>query len=722
MRRFVRSWIVVAFAWQTATATADVAWHADGWSHRALAEVTQPGDADVDVASMWLIHCGLLQEGADDLRVYSVDGQAVPYEIAYHHPKRDTLLLLRGVPGDRLAVYFGNADASADSLRAVRPSLIGAGPPRAGPEANGWIPRAGLVLTTMRRPRESPNPMSVDEMRTLIASSPGPDGAGLVPTVSHGLNPFGDSDHYLSIYRGWLRLPSTGAWGFCTASNEASFSFIDGRDLVHWPGRHTEQRGRFGEKSANHNLQAGLHYVEYVHEEVLLYQTAFLGWRPPRADRFDAIPASAWPRPHTASVMRYETADGRTTLMPRAELLDSVWPPDRSRGQYTRYRFTAMGDPADVVDIVWQFGDGITATGRQAEHIFTRTASYSVILKIKRDRSEQQTYSFPLTVFPIEHLEAPFREGDPATYRERMAAYDPSSMAMDGVVELAWFYSSFGDADRSSAVAKAAMPRAKREGPSYAELNWLAAGDAGTSQWWWSRKPDSDQADATPLLRAAIEASDDPALKLAAIERLIRLTAAAGDGPQTIAALRAMADPMATAPDAPPSARRHLREVLIAVGDVQLVTGTASDAANQYKLAEAMSEPPVPANVRAAKVGAFPELLEQAMADRDWAAAEATLGEWMQRFPADMATGAPLFHLGKLAMRRDRPGEAIRPLEVAIRVGRGSEFEAEARYLLAHAFRQVGDDAACRQTLQALIETSLGGPWRLRALKELEAR
>ena len=99
----------------------------------------------------------------------------------------------------------------------------------------------------MRRPREADNPKTPAELAALMAQSPRLDGAGYRANIRDGCNPFGDSDYFISVYRGWLRLPAGGTYSFCTASNEASFSFLDGAALVHWPGRHTEQRGKYGE-------------------------------------------------------------------------------------------------------------------------------------------------------------------------------------------------------------------------------------------------------------------------------------------------------------------------------------------------------------------------------------------------------------------------------------------------------------------------------------------
>src|SRR5262249_24829733 len=145
--------------------------------------------------------------------------------------------------------------------------------PGAGPPRGSWVPRYGLVLETIERPKGD-NPNTIDDMAKLIAGSKAKHGARYQRRISDGYNPFGPSDYYISIYRGWINIPKAGKYQFCTISNEASFSFLDGKELVHWPGRHTVERGIHGEKNAAVELTAGLHYIEYYHEEVTLEQMA----------------------------------------------------------------------------------------------------------------------------------------------------------------------------------------------------------------------------------------------------------------------------------------------------------------------------------------------------------------------------------------------------------------------------------------------------------------
>lgn len=691
----------------------------DAWRYRAHVRITQPGSPGVDVAAVRVIHCGNIQPDGDDVRVLDSAGQPVPYEIAYLHPQYDALLLVRGQPDDTLTIAFGNAEAPRDPMRAMRGDL-GSGPPTPGPAADGWVPRAGLVLTTMRRQPDTPNPTTIAQMRDLIAASPALDGADLVPTISHGLNPFGDSDHFISLYRGWLKLPSSGAWGFCTASNEASFSFIDGNDLVHWPGRHTEQRGKFGEKSAEHTLDAGLHYIEYAHEEVLLYQTAFLGWKPPGKASYDAIPAEAWIKPHRAEVRTYDAQPGATSVMPLVELLDSVWPSQRASGQYTRYRFTALGQVEPDTSIVWQFGDGSEATGHSVEHVYLRTGEFDVTMRQpSRGKAMQR---FPLRVYPIEHLEDGYRKGRPAEYLRVLEGTTVTSLHLADLTQLAWFHEEFGDRSTTVTLAELGLSRARPDQADRADLHLLAAGDAGRAEAVWSGLAARDTAAAADHLRAAVDLAEDIPTRLELLGRLIRVDGAGRDDLAAAEKTFAQAEALAQASGTEGRVRPAWREVLTAMGDVYLLRGDTGRATGLYQRAEALNEPVVPASVRAAKVGAFAEAMEQALADKDWKTATAVIEEWMGRFPADMATGSPLFYRGKLAMMRDQPGAAVRPLTVAAQAGRGSEFEAEARYLLAQAYRQTGDDAAYRRTLRELIDTGLAGPWRERALDELKQK
>src|SRR5581483_498021 len=187
-----------------------------------------------------------------------------PFQTVFHDHERYSLISFRATNArGQYFVYFGNPTATRAAEEIVIDPTPGAGPPKAA-----WLP-VGLVLQTWQRP-PGDNPRSVDDLKKLLAGSKARYGARYQSEVSDGFNHFGPSDYYISVYRGWMRIPSAGSYKFCTASNEASFSFLDGKELVHWPGRHTAERGMHGEVNATVQLQPGLHYLEYYHEEVTL--------------------------------------------------------------------------------------------------------------------------------------------------------------------------------------------------------------------------------------------------------------------------------------------------------------------------------------------------------------------------------------------------------------------------------------------------------------------
>ena len=129
-------------------------WHASGWSRRAVVGIASKSPG-INVAAVRIHHGGDAAADGDDYRIFDQAGRPVAYEVTYHHPQRDTLLSFRSSGGGTYAIYYGKPGAWRDPMRAVADTAPGGGPPRPGPRAGGWIPRAGLVLTTMRRPRET---------------------------------------------------------------------------------------------------------------------------------------------------------------------------------------------------------------------------------------------------------------------------------------------------------------------------------------------------------------------------------------------------------------------------------------------------------------------------------------------------------------------------------------------------------------------------------------
>jgi TolA-binding protein len=702
---------------------ADPAWQAAGWTQRAVVAVTQP-DGPRDVAAVNILHAGHAAAEGKDYRIFDSAGQAVPYEVTYHHPARDSWISFRAPPGQKeFVIYYGKSDAEIDPQRAM-PAPLGKGPPHAGAAAGGWIPRSGLLLTTMRRDRETDNPKGVPQMLELVARSPGLDGAAYRSAISDSFNPFGDSDYYISVYRGWIEIPTAGNYGFCTASNEASFSFLDGKDLVHWPGRHTEQRGKHGEYNASRELAAGPHYVEYLQEEVLLYQLAFLGYRTPGSAAFDGIPEAMFPLPRAAAVARYEQADGKRAVAPRPELVDNVWPKELSGGQFTRYRFTADAGSAATDwqgwTLDWDFGDGIAASGPSVEHVFLRNGDYPVKLTASSGDTRVEAV-WPLVVFPIEHLGGPYREGRSEDYVPIVEHYDAGRLHGALLGELVRFLAASGQQAAAEKLAETILARTDLEATARAEAHLMLAGDAGLAATVWDAPPPPDRvAKIVEHLQTAIPLLTDPTAKVRAIARLVRVRGVEQHDVAAAATLYSdglkLAQPTKQGDRAKPAA---LRDLHLAMGDALLVANAPGKAAAAYREAEQLVEAPIPPAVRAAKIGAYPENLAQQVSAKNLDDAWTVVREWIDLFPADQARGASLFWLGKLEQLRGKPQASLRPLQLAVALGEGSDVEAEARWLLAETYRQLGAADKQKQTLEALVAAGLTGPYRDKALAAL---
>ncbi|MCH8147882.1 MAG: PKD domain-containing protein, partial [Planctomycetes bacterium] len=428
---------------------------------------------NVDTAAVKIYCEGRASADGRDYRVLDAVGNPVPFQLTYHNADHYSLIAFRAAKpnaGTLFYVYFGNKGADRAKQQIIANDEPGAGPPKAG-----WIPRAGLVFSTMQRP-QGENPKTVEELRKLIAGSKQRYGARYQRRVADGHNPFGLSDYYISVYRGWINIPRAGTYKFCTASNEASFSFLDGRKLVHWPGRHTSQRGLRGEKNETLQLTAGLHYLEYYHEEVQLKQVAFLGWSPPGSEtgHFAAIPQSIYTVPHATSVVSYQGRNGEQLLFFEPDILDSIWPEDRHTGQYTRVRFQAGHHKSlpGGTTFRWDFGDGYSQTGATAEHVYLRLGQYDVTLTAEGPAG-RSSVTWPLEIYEVQHVTDSIKQGRPPDYAKIAARYDPAKLDAASLKELAHLFAESdmpADAlrvgrvfvDRFSDTHAALLPRVQR--------------------------------------------------------------------------------------------------------------------------------------------------------------------------------------------------------------------------------------------------------------------
>src|SRR5262245_23477426 len=181
-------------------------WHLPGWNARAAVEITRPSpDAGCDVCGVKILCQGRAKPDGSDYRVTDAAGKAQPFQLCFHDAKRYSLLSFKcdNAKG-KYFVYFDNPKATRAAEQVADNAAPGAGPPK-----GAWVPKFGFVLQTIERPKGD-NPRKVEEMAKLIENSKEKFGARYQRRVAEGYNLFGPSDYYISIYRGWVRVPKAG--------------------------------------------------------------------------------------------------------------------------------------------------------------------------------------------------------------------------------------------------------------------------------------------------------------------------------------------------------------------------------------------------------------------------------------------------------------------------------------------------------------------------------
>jgi tetratricopeptide (TPR) repeat protein len=683
-------------------------WHLPGWSARAVLEISQPS-AGADTAALRIFGHGRGKPDGSDYRVVDASGKPLPFQLTFHDAARYSLISFRAPdPKGRYFVYLGNPQAARAAEQV--PDLP---PPGGGPPKAAWVPHQGLVLETIRRP-EGENPKTIDEMIKLIAASPGKDGARYQRGISDGFNPFGSSDHYISLYRGWIQIPTAGTYKFCTASNEASFSFLDGKPLVDWPGRHTTERGLRGEKNATVALSAGPHYVEYYQEEVVLEQMAFLGWRPSADDGpFAPIPESIFPAPHQAVAVRYEGPDGKPLPVFEPTIVDSVWPTDRREAQYTRCHFKAAAMPAGTT-YRWEFGDGQTATGAEVDHVYLALGRFTVTLTAESQEGQPRA-TWPVQIFEIENVTDQFKEGRPEDYAKLARGYDRAKLDATGLRELAYLLADSEDAAGAIAAGKEWVARFGTAEPKMAPKVRRLMADSALSLG----QGGLDEAVAN--YQASLTKDTPPAERLDVLARLIRLLGIERGLPDKAGEVLSQVEETVKGAKLDGDTLAAYRRAVIAAADVLLWNGKLDGARALYKRAGTLSGRFIPAQVRSARIGAYPNAIREYIDTANFGAALDLVDQWEETFPTDKPNGQTFFWRGKLLALRGQPREAARHLARAVGLAPGSAFESEARWLLAQSLDQVGRAKDARQELAKLVATGIDDPFTRQARAKLAA-
>lgn len=158
--------------------------------------------------------------------------------------------------------------------------------------ASGLVQQSGLIHTTYDKTGYG-HPNNHTQYETLVTNYAVPAnlfGSGVALQINGSGNPYGPGSNYLTLFSGFIEVPTTGIYGIGIDGDDAVEVIIDGVAITGWYGGH----GRAGsaQNTVSISLDAGYHTIEFRHEEVGGGDNYYLYWRPPGATLYSIVPAS----------------------------------------------------------------------------------------------------------------------------------------------------------------------------------------------------------------------------------------------------------------------------------------------------------------------------------------------------------------------------------------------------------------------------------------------
>jgi len=389
LRRLLTFFLFIAFCFanflHTSCLFANEAWWNEKWMCRRKLSVPDASLASIptDVAYFQFFDYGRLAPEARDVRIIDAKGSEVPSQIMFYNPDLYCIVAFRCLRGENtFYLYY-------DNKTAPRPFY-------------SWKPMAGVFLTTYQKWGGGANNWK-QMLRIFQNSRDYPLGAGYRQNIFDGFNPFGPSVDFVSHYVAWFRAPRDGKYRFCTASDDASFLFIDDRLVAEWPGWHDAYGGVYGQHSGNVDLKAGIHKLSYFHLQDGNQTACVAGWQPPGDEQISLMVRDCFVPVLLATCTRYEIRGEAIAPDFAIEQFDTL---EFEGYKYVLYGFNDV-TPLPAPDLAkrrWDFGDNISASDDNPSHIYLgagrRIVRLNYIMKDGRTFSAEQ----PLWVQPNTYL------------------------------------------------------------------------------------------------------------------------------------------------------------------------------------------------------------------------------------------------------------------------------------------------------------------------------
>ena len=551
---------------------------------------------------------------------------------------------------------------------------------RIASRAANWQPKLSLLLYTMPLPRgalESHRPIQSAVMRSDIY------GCDFVDKIWHGFDPFGPDDNYASYYVGYLNIGKPGKYKIFTASDEASFVFLDGKALCSWPGRHDPYGGTQGQHGGEVQLNKGEYKIEYYHAEVDGEQCMMLGWTPPGVEGWHLIPDGAYVHTPKARAGWPERRGG-------APLAAFGWEPDdqllHDKWQFTRVSFAAQcRDVPPKAKLAWDFGDGSRAEGRDKQHVYVGDGPFTVILRtVGEDGKVLDQYGVALQLQAALKNFTILDKAAVHTYVEVISATDCSKLSatmMDALWELV-------ETEESIETVKPFVE------------TYVARFGVKDAAW-----PAADR------LALAISVKEP--------ERAIRLYAAlAASAPTKLDAARCQTERIEIVlhklkdPDKALEMAKTIRATrtgfedriaAVKIGDVYRYQGKFAEAEEAYREAQRVTYANMDRRIIAVRQGGYLESADAHITNGDFRAAREALVMWEIEHPIGKLSGDLPLETAKYFDKLGEPDRALAELETLVKINPISPYLPEIELLMGRAYKKLGNFAKARQLFEKVM-------------------
>ena len=229
-------------------------------------------------------------------------------------------------------------------------------------------------------------------------------------------------------------------------------------------------------------------------------------------------------------------------------------------------------------------------------------------------------------------------------------------------------------------------------------------------------------AEAADLYRASLESAAPLAEKLQISAQLVRLYGTEMDRPQKAEEVLKEAEKAVEEAGLSQESRPMFRRVLIAAGDARLSRNKTEDAGELYQRAETLSGRPIPAQVRAARAGAYPNSLASRLqpAISMHAGTGRSVGKiaFQLRSSRDIA----LSWRGKVLLGKEQLRGAVQALTLAARLTVGSESESEVALAPGTRTQKSGQPSAAHKEWSKLAASGIEDVYVTRDRAKLKSK